>query len=516
MNFKKKHKIISGLLIFTWFFLAVNVSAQTKIDFKSKLLYTIAELGPDLKVLTDSVVFFHENSIMYCDSAIFNQGKEIFHAFGNIRIESPNAQGDTVFLYGDTLHYSGILQYAKVRNRVLLVKDSLNLFTDSLDYNLEKNIGYYFNHGTTINGEDTLKSVFGYYYADKNEFFFKKEVEVLNPRFNMYSDTLKHNTQTKISYFLGPTEIISKENYIYCENGWYDHDRDISQFNKNSIYKNKEKRLIGDSLYYDRNKGIGRAFENVIIKDTLQDAYLSGNYCIYFEKTGFSLMTDSALFVQAAPTDTLFLHADTLCSFNDTLFVKDKEPEIYRIIQAYRKVKVFKSDFQAMCDSLVYNFKDSVIQMHYSPVMWSGENQLTADYILIFTYHKEVDRVDMLANSMIISQSDSIRYNQIKGNDMEAYIEDKKLYQVNVNKAGKAIYFVKDDNELLIGVNKIECQDMIIYLENKNIDKIWYYLKPIAKIYPPGALTPTEEKLNGFIWKQSSRPLKMEDVFKKE
>lgn len=516
MNSRKKYIFIAALIIFIRLLMPFNLTAQKKIDFKSKLLYTTAELGPDLKVLTDSVVFYHQNSVMYCDSAIFNQGKEIFHAFGNIRIESPNADGDTVFLYGDTLHYSGIRQYAKVRNRVLLVKDSLNLFTDSLDYNLEKNIGYYFNRGTTINGEDTLKSVFGYYYADKNEFFFKKEVEVLNPRFTMYSDTLKHNTFSKISYFLGPTEILSEENYIYCENGWYDHERNISQFNKNSIYKNKEKRLIGDSLYYDRNKGIGRAFENVIIKDTLQDAYLSGNYCIYFEKTGFSLMTDSALFVQAGPVDTLFLHADTLRSFNDTIFVKEQEPEIYRIIQAFRNVKVFKSDFQAMCDSLVYNFKDSVIQMHYSPVMWSGENQLTADYILISTYHKEVDRVDMKSNSMIVSQSDSTRYNQIKGDDMEAYIEDKQLYQVNVNNSGKAVYFVKDDNQLLIGINKIECRDMIIYLEDKQIAKIWYYTKPAAKIFPPQTLTPEQEKLDGFIWKQSSRPLKMEDIFKKE
>jgi len=512
MNFIAKKNIIIIILVFVGFLYTSKTLAQAKIDFKSNLFYTTAELGPEIKVLTDSVIFYHANSIMYCDSALFNPDTEIFHAYGNIRIESPDAEGDTVYLYGDTLYYSGVNKYAKIRNRVLLVKDSLNLYTDSLDYNIEKNIGYYFNRGVTINGEDTLTSVYGYYYADFNEFFFKKEVIVINPKFTMYSDTLKHNTQTSISYFLGPTEIISDENYIYCENGWYNHELNISQFNKNSLYKNKEKQLTGDSLYYDRNKGIGKAFRNVTIKDTLQNAYLTGNRCLYFEKIEYSLMTDSAVFVQVAEKDTMFMHADTIRSYSDTIVEADID-NVYRIIEAYSHVKIYKPDFQAMCDSLVYNFKDSIIQMYQDPVLWSGENQLTADFIVISTFKNEIEQIDMENNAFIISQSDSIRYNQIKGIDMVGYIEDRNLYQVDVNTSGRAVYFIKDEEERLIGVNKIECEDMIIYLKDAAIDEIWYYTKPIAKMYPPLTLAPSEEKLDGFIWKGSSRPLKRDDIF---
>jgi len=505
-------KILFFIILFLNFTL---IFSQTKIDFDSKYLFTTEKLGPDIKILTDSVVFRHENSIMYCDSALFDYKTNYFDAFGNVRIIKPGKNlEDTVFLFGDTLHYSGRNKYAKVRNHVNLKKDSLLLKTDSLDYDLDKNIGYYFNNGTTVNGEDTLKSVFGYYYSDDNEFFFKKNVEVINPRFKMLSDTLKHNTQTKISYFIGPTEIISDSNYIYCENGWYDHNNNISQFNKNAYFKNKEQKLNGDSLYYNRNTGIGKAFKNVTFKDSIQDVLLKGNYGFYNENNGFFLMTDSARFIQVDQNnDSLFMHADTLQSYKDSILVNDTA-KVYRIILAFHHVKTYKSDFQSMCDSLTYSLLDSVFEMHTNPVMWSDSNQLSADYIEIQTYKNEVDEIDMINNAFIISQSDSVRFNQIYGDEMIAYIDDKKVSEVDVKGTGKSVYFIRDDNNKLIGVNFIDCKNMNIYLKNNKLDRIWFYEKPKGKIHPPLTLGQSETLLSGFKWEEKNRPLKKEDIFK--
>ena len=183
-----------NLFLFTGLIFFINYGfSQKKIDFDSKYLFTTEELGPDIKILIDSVVFKHENAIMFCDSALFNYGESYFDAYGNIQLIKPTEENDTVYLYGDTLHYSGKTKYAKVRNNVVLEKDSLILYTDSLDYDLNQNMGYYFDHGTTLNGEDTLESVFGYYFADDDELFFKKDVVIKNPSFKMYSDTLKLN-----------------------------------------------------------------------------------------------------------------------------------------------------------------------------------------------------------------------------------------------------------------------------------------------------------------------------------
>jgi len=499
--------IISNLLIISTF-------SQKKIEFDSKFLFTTEELGVDIKVLTDSVVFKHENSIMYCDSALLDYANSFFDAFGNVKIIKLSEENDTIFLYGDTLHYSGKTKYAKIRNNVILIKDSLTLYTDSLDFDLGKNIGHYFDNGITINGEDTLKSIYGYYYADDDELFFKEKVEIFNPRFTVFSDTLKHNTKTKISYFIGPTDIVSDSNYIYCENGWYDHERDVSQFKKNAYLKNKEQILKGDSLFYDRNLGIGKAYHNVTFHDTIQNILLQGHNGYYNEKTGYSMMTDSALFIIAGSTETdsLYLHADTLMSYNDTIIENDQTKK-YRMVLAFHHVKTYKDDFQSMCDSLVYDLKDSIIEMHINPILWSDSNQLSSKYIEIQTYKSEVDRIDMNEDAFIISQSDSIRFNQIYGNDMVAYIDDKKLSQIDVINGGKSIYFIKDDNDKLIGVNFLDCKDMEIYMKDSKVDKIWFFEKPIGKIHPPLTLSEAEMQLPNFKWNEAHRPLKKQDIF---
>lgn len=504
---KKIFILILSTLISTLIF------SQKKIEFDSKYLFTTEELGVDIKVLTDSVVFKHENSTMFCDSALLDYANSFFDAFGNVKIIKLTENNDTVFLYGDTLHYSGKLKLAKVRNNVTLIKDSLTLHTDSLDFDLGTNIGHYFEGGTTINGEDTLKSVYGYYYADDDKLFFKEKVEIFNPRFKVFSDTLEHNTKTKISYFIGPTEIIGDSNYIYCENGWYDHQNDISQFNKNAYLRNKEQILKGDSLYYDRNIGLGKAYKNVTFWDTVQNVLLQGNHGYYNEQTGYSMMTDSALFIMVgSKNDSLFLHADTLQSYKDSV-IENGETKTYRMIQAFHHVKTYKNDFQSMCDSLVYDLKDSIIHMFSNPVLWSDSNQLIANEIIVQTYKDEVDRIDMNGDAFIISQSDTIRFNQIYGDNMVAYIDNKQLSQIDVLENGKSVYFIKDDNNKLIGVNFITCKDMEIYMKNGKVDKIWFFEKPTGKIHPPLSLSKSELLLPKFKWNIDFRPLNKNEIF---
>ncbi len=511
MNFTPLNK----RFIFVFAFLLVYLTgiAQKKIDFDSKYLFTTEELGPDIKVLTDSVVFKHENSIMFCDSALFNYGENYFDAYGNIIIKKRTKDKDTVYMYGDSLHYYGKRKYAEVRNNVIVKKDSMILYTDSLDFDLNTNIGHYFENGLTLNGKDSIRSVFGYYYADENLLFYKKNVVVTNPKFKMYCDTLKHNTKTEVSYFLGPTDIISDENFIHCENGWYNHDRNITQFSKNALLKNKEQSLKGDTIFYDKNKGTGKAFGNVTFKDSVQNMILTGHRSFYNEKTDFTFMTDRALFVQAGVgEDSLYMHADTLQSFKDSILENDSY-RVFRIIQAFKHVKTYKTDFQSKCDSLVYELRDSTIRMYYDPVIWSDSNQLSADSIIIRTYKSEVDMIEMYENAFIISKSDSIRFDQIYGKEMYGYIDNKELYRIDVVSNGKSVYFIRDDKERLIGVNFIECVDMEIYMKDNKVDKVWFFEMPKGKIHPPNALNSEETLLPNFKWDIDYRPFSKEEIF---
>lgn len=511
-----------------------SVSAQEKIiEYKSNILRTTEELGTDIKILTDSVEFFHEGSFMYCDSAQFNPAENYFKAFGNIKIIKPpdeNAEEetveeqDTVFAYGDSLTYSGQSKIALLRNNVILTKDSLTLTTDSLDYNLNTNVGYYPNHGVTVNGEDTLESKFGYYYADDNKLFFKDSVVVKNPRFTLYSDTLEHHTKKKISYIFGPTEIISDSNYIYSEKGQYNHELDNAELSKNAFLQNQENTMSGDSIFYDRKAGYGEAFRNTVIRDTLQNLLLVGNYGRYNELEDKSLMTDSAVFIQVnAPGDSLFLHADTLLAVNDTAkitFIDESGTEqtkdsLYRVVKAFHNAKIYKIDLQAIADSITYNFKDSISELHYNPVVWSEEHQLTADKIILYTQNESISKVEMLENAFVCSQIDSLRYNQIKGKKMIGYIDDEELYRVDVIESGKTLYYVRDEAEKFIGINLIECVNIVVYLKDQKIDKIWFYTKPKGEMHPPLTLANEKRFLKDFLWRSKERPKEKSDIFVK-
>ncbi|MBN1250662.1 MAG: hypothetical protein JXR51_15385 [Bacteroidales bacterium] len=508
-------KNILLFLVFVTISININAQAKKKIEIiNSKTLEATEILGPDIKVLIGDVILKHDSAYMYCDSAYYNTKANYFTAFGNIHVISPTEDMvDTVNLYGDSLTYYGSKKMAHVRNNVILEKDSMTLYTENLDYDLKENIGYYFDGGRTLNGQDTLISKLGYYYANNDELFFKDSVIVQNPKYTIYSDTLKHHTKNKISFILGPTNIIASDssNYIYSEHGWYDHKKDLAQFDKNPILVHSKQTIKGDKLFYDRKKRFGQSFDNVRITDTTQNTILLGNYGEYYELTEKSLLTDRAVFIQIQKGDSLFLHADTLLSIKDSLITKTDTTE-FKLIKAYYKVKIYKSDFQAKCDSLIYTFLDSIIEMHVEPILWSGKNQLTADFIKILTENQEISKVFMDANALIVAQSDTINFDQIKGKDMIGYIKNNELNKIDVIENGELIYFAKED-ESLIGVNKIKCKDMAIYLDSNEIDKIWFYKNPEGTLYPPKQLGIDELKFANFQWHSDCRPLTKEDIF---
>ena len=507
-------KYIALLLLVMFNYLIIGQEAKMIVIENSHYLEVTEELGPDVKILKENVILKHDSAYMYCDSAYFNDKENSFIAFGHIHVISPTEDlTDTVHLYGDSLHYSGSNKLAEVRYNVVLQKDSMVLYTENLDYKMDENIGYYFDGGRTLNGEDTLISKKGYYYADLDELNFKDSVVVLNPKYTMYSDTLKHHTKNKISYILGPTDIIASDSSsnIYSERGWYNHNLDVGLLNKNPVLTHKKQTLVGDSIFYNRKKGLGIAFDNVIIADSVQNVRLIGNSGKYYEFTESSVITDSALFIQIQDNDSLFMHADTIRSIIDTLITKT-DTTTFRLIKAYYKSKVFRSDFQAKSDSLIYTFLDSTIKLYREPILWSGKNQLTADYIEIQTDSNEVNKVILLNNSMMASKSDTSSFNQIKGKKMIGHLKENELYQIDVESESGIIYFMME-KEKLIGINKLKCTNMIIYLVNNEMEKIWFYDHPEGTMYPPKDVSADERVFKNFMWLKKFRPEKWQDVF---
>jgi lipopolysaccharide export system protein LptA len=466
----------------------------------SDIVEFIQSTGPAVKRLIGNVAFRQGNALMYCDSAYYYSVENRFDAFSRIHIK----QGDTLDLYGDYLKYFGNQKLAQVRKHVRLIDKESRLRTENLDFNLAESYGYFFDGGDLDNGANKMKSRNGYYYTRQKLFHFKNKVEIYNPDYTIFSDTVKYNTVSQIAWFFGPTHILGKENTIYCENGWYDTKLNISQFNQNSKLFNKGQTLTGDSLHYERDRGFGEAFKHVELFDSAENVLLKGSYGWYYEKPEHAMITGKAEMVKMSSTDTLYIHADTLRSYTDSLLKK--------VMLGYYHVKFFKTDLSSKCDSLSYSESDSTIRLFGEPVLWSNVNQITAEYIDIFTRNRKIDRLEMLNSAMIIEQQDTVRFNQIKGKKMIGYFSNGMLSHIKVNGNGQTIYFVKDGDEI-VGINKAEGTNLIIYMKEKKMSRIVFLVKPSGTLNPLNKVSAQDMILKGFKWLDEYRPLTRDDIF---
>ncbi len=483
-------------------FQTLNAQGETKIEIlNSEYMEYDRNIGSGVVKYVGDVAFKQENMMLYCDSAWLYSEENIVLAYDSVHI----IQGDTLHLYGDRLRYSGDTKLAEVRRNVTLIDKETILTTDYLDFDLEKNVGYYEHEGHLVNGDNILDSKKGYYYTRSKTVYFMDSVIIVNPDYTIYADTLQYHTETEVAYFLGPTEIISPDNYIYCENGWYDTKNNVSQFNENAYLESSGQYLRGDSLYYERDKGMGMAFDQVELYDSANQIILRGNYAIYYENPEYAMLCDSTLLIQISDKDSLFVHADTLTSGTDS-------SGIYKILQAYYRVKIFSGDLQGKCDSLVFLEQDSVFQLTGEPVIWSKNYQLTATDIDVHMANGEPDYIDLANSAFIISRFDSIRYTQVKGRDMKGFFKEGELTHLDVKGNGQTIYFAADESQL-IGVNKAESSNIAIYFAEGELDRINMISSPTAILYPPFDLSLEELFLSGFLWLEDHRPGKMEEIF---
>jgi len=461
------------------------------------------EINKNINILIGNVVFNHEGTRLYCDSAYFFQLENKIEAFRNVRIR----MSDTLNIYGDMLQYDGNTKVAEIYKSVKLIDNQTILTTDYLNYDRNSGIASYNTGGKIVDKENVLTSKIGHYFTNKKEFFFKKEVLLINPKYTIDSDTLMFNTITEIAYFYGPTNIISKENTIYCENGWYNTKTDKSQFSRNAWLQTKNQHLEGDSLYYDRKNGFGKAFNNVTLIDTVKNIIIKGNYIENSELLKKSMVTDSALAIFVDKGDSLYMHADTLRAKYDTA-------DNIELIQAYHKVKFFRIDIQGMCDSLSFVMKDSLMNMYYDPVLWTDENQLTADTIHLLSGEEKMKEILMRSNAFIISQSDTNQFNQVKGKNMQGFFNKNQLYRVNVKGNSETIYYMKEESSKdLLGINKAVSSDLLIFIKDKQIESITFIKSPEGTLYPVKELAEPDRLLKNFHWRIHQRPKGKMDVF---
>ena len=510
-----RRMLLLGILCLFGFCLVAQVQPQRNVGqpVKSKVYLLHSDVlkkskdnpDPNAQILVGDVVFRHDSIYMYCDSACFYEKTNSLEAFNNVRM----VQGDTLSLYGDYLFYDGNTQLAQVRNNVRMENRTTTLTTDSLNYDRIANLGYFFDGGTLSDEENVLTSDWGEYSPATKMSVFNYEVQLVNPQFTLTSDTLRYNTATKIASIVGPSDIHSDENHIYSELGFYNTTLGQAELLNRSVLSNNGKKLTGDSLYYDRNQGYGEAFNDVVFVDTINKNMLTGNYCYYNQFTSYAFATDEAVATDFSQGDSLFIHADTLQMFTYHL----DTDSVYREARAYHKVRVYRTDVQAVCDSLVFSSKDSCLTMYRDPILWNGQQQLLGEQIMVYMNDSTIDWAHIHNQALSVERIDSVNYNQVSGKDMKAYFKDGEMEQVDVIGSVRLVYYPMEKDSTLIGMNVSESSELNVYLENRKLKKMVMKPQSSGTLYPMDQLPPEKMKLENFGWFDYVRPLNKKDIF---
>ena len=488
---------------------------RTQSDSKVHLqhadrLYYDERVHRTAQILVGNVQFSHEGVRMNCDSALYYEATNSFDAFGRVHMN----QGDTLLLDSEVLFYNGLDRLARARYDVVLKHGTMKIFTDSLDYDRLYDLGYFFEGGRVLDHDNELTSDWGEYSPATHESVFYFNVRLVNPappakpETVLISDTLHYNTETAIAHIVGPSNIENGENHIYSELGYYDTQAKHTHLLDRSILTNNGKRLVGDSVVWNDDVATAEAFGNVVYTDIVNKNMFTGEYCYYEDDTGYVMATDSAVAIDFSQQDTMYAHADTFKVFTYNI----DTDSVYRIVHGYYHLRAFRRDVQAVCDSLVYDSRDSILYMYRDPILWQEGQQQLGEEIRIFFNDRNIDSVQVLRQALSVEKIDDIHYNQVSGHVMRSYFKDGELYLSTSEGNVFVNYYPFDDDSIMVELNHTETSLLKMYLNERKVDHIW--MPAATGIMYPIPLIPSDALyLQNFAWFDYIRPLDKYDLF---
>ncbi len=454
------------------------------------------------------VQFEHQGADLWCDIAIYYQKENRLRALGNVRLQ----QGDSLEMTSGKINYDGETKLAKAFESVLLETDQksskVTLRTDTLYLDREKQEAYYNSFGTIVDSTNTLTSEIGRYFMELDKYQFLDSVHIDNPQYIVDSEQLDYYTTSKNAYMYGPSTITGETYKIYCERGFYDTKIESGYGIKNTRIDYNNRIIEGDSVYFDKATEFASATNNIIVTDTVNNGIIRAHYAEVFKAKDSVFATKRAVSISLVEQDSLYMHGDTLMITG--------KPE-NRILRAFRNAKFYKTDLSGKCDSIHSSEKTGITQLIRNPVLWNGDNQMTGDSIhLISNLETEkLDSLKVLENAFIISL-DSISmtgYNQAKGKDLFGKFVDNELKYIDLVKNTEVIYYMYNDDEELIGIDKTICSKINIVMANNDVEDLTFFIEPDGDIFPETELPVESRKLKGFIWRGDERIVTKDDIF---
>lgn len=491
-----------------------NQSDKVFLEYADRLHYDEIPGLPQEEcpqVLNGNVKLRKAGMWMYCDSAYFFEKTNSFDAFGNVKMQ----QGDTLFVYADELNYDGAQQlavlFADPGKKVKLINRDVTLETDIFTYDLKTDIGYYNIGGTLTDKQNILTSVEGQYHPRTKQSYFDYDVHLESKsdkdKVIINTEALTYNTATNMAELNSPSEIINADGTIYTSSGIYNTNKGTANlFARSTVRTNKGNILIGDTLFYNRQKQYGEAFGNMVLIDTENQSEVLGDYGFYDEVRDSAFVTGHALAKEYSKGDTLYLHGDTIIAYLDLA-------DSTRVTNAFHRVKFYRSDVQGLCDSLSLTERDSIMYMYRSPIVWSDKRQISGNIINVHMADSTVDWARLPQTGFIAELIAEDCYNQISGNDMTAWFADSVITRLYVEGNVMLNLFPMEKDSTYNKFAYVESSYMDAYFDRNQIKKVLFWSETTSKITPLYLARRGSYFLPKFKWYEDLRPRTPGDIF---
>jgi lipopolysaccharide export system protein LptA len=473
---------------------------RKKVEIKrANTMQNIKRGNSNVRRLIGNVVIVHEGITMECDSAYEYSPSNIFDAFGNVIITQGSSK-----LYGDVLNYNSNTKTGIVSGKTVRMVDAdATLLTQSIHFNTSLSSASYHTRGIISSKDGNFSSRAGTYYSKRKLFTFSGNVAFQDSSIILNTDSLEYYSNTSTIHFFGPTRIYNDENYLYCEKGWHNRQKQDSHFMQNAYLDNGKQRIVAQSIFNSRTDSITTASGNAVLIDSTRKIALYGNEIIYWEKEKKAVAHQYPLLVNVSNEgDTLFFRADIMTAVAIT---NNKGEILYRNFWGTKNVSFYRNDLQGVCDSIVFSSNDSILHMYIEPIIWNEENQLSAEYINTYFRDDVISKMEFKGFAFVCSEESAKQFNQIKGREMLASFFQGKLKKIDVTGNGETVYYIRD-GEVLTAVNRAESSNLTIFIENNKVKSITFRDKPTATLFPIEKTQTEDVVLKGFSWKIDRRP----------
>lgn len=637
MSFWKRLLLVCAAAAVSLSSLAQNQSEQ--VDslvslLSAKSMQLIEKQGVSCRKVTGPARFFHNNTYLLCDTALWNVNTKQIDAIGNVRL----LQESTV-LSSDKLIYLIEQDLAQFRGTLVQLEDKEGnvLRTNYLDYNTKDSVAVFMG-GASMKDKDgqIIESLNGNYDSKIKTFTFSDNVNMFSDSIFVKTTRLVYDTDRNFAEFGTGTDTWRDEAMLSSDAGWYDRSKELFFFTDNVHGMNEDKEMWSDSLFFYRNTSDVEMMGNVQLVDTTRNATALAGHLLYVDSLSqvtltvhpsVIAVTDTtgtamdSLFVggdllrmktvQMFRVDTLekvaaqkrqeYMAADAVGAFKkkvaedariaaenarmktpeymaeqqaklareakesgssakvladstalksmedslalkplpdslvtnvlpdslslqvptdslsvetdvDSLSVEDVVPtplDTAKIafISAYGRVKLYREDFQMVCDTLKFNTLDSLVRLYSSPIVWNeGNRQYASDSLYVAFGENNLDKAYLMSNAFVTIEEAPKCYDQIRSTEMLAFFdEDGGLRRFDAMGGVDAIFFFKEDSTFAT-VNKSQSKLLTAVLKDGTIDTVSYYEEPKNDAFPLAQLNVADRTLKGFNWTPELRP----------